>query len=423
MASSREKPSDEATSSVSKKPAKGSAVDNLGGTGVLEPLFNKAAILGLGGLAASVALGSAQGDGYQRFMHSYLAAYMWALAIVTGAVFWVTLQNLVNAKWSIALRRLGEVLAATVPVMALLALPIVVPVLKGDDTLYVWASAERMHSDHELHKKAAYLNPVFFAVRFAVYFGFWTFLSRFFLKQSLRQDESGAAEIPDRMQRVAGPSMIAFALTLTFCAFDFLMSLDPFWFSTIFGVYYFASAVLCANSSLVLIAMWLQNQGRLTKVVTVEHYHDLGKMMFAFTIFWAYIGFSQFMLIWYANLPEETAWFKERFAGNWADISTWLLFAHFVIPFFGLLSRHVKRHRKALAFWAFWILGVVYLDMFWLVMPSLKDEHMTLTLVDLTCVLGMAGVLVAALAHGARGVRLIPVKDPRLDRSLGFENI
>jgi hypothetical protein len=217
--------------------------------------------------------------------------------------------------------------------------------------------------------------------------------------------------------------MIVFALAVTFCAIDLVMTLDPFWFSTIFGVYYFASCVLAINSSLVLAITFLQKRGKFVKSFTVEHLHDLGKMMFAFTVFWTYIGFSQFMLIWYANLPEETLWFKERFKGGWGDLSWALLVIHFVIPFFGLLSRQVKRHPKAITFWAFWVLAEIYLDMYWLVMPSLKTEDPPFALIDLACWVGMAGIVVATVAHLAKNRNLVPLKDPRLARSLAFENI
>ncbi|MFO7177737.1 MAG: quinol:cytochrome C oxidoreductase [Pseudomonadota bacterium] len=387
-------------------------------------LATKAAGVAVLGLGASVVLGMLENDGFRRFSYAYLTAYMWGLAIGLGALFWVTLQHLVNAKWSIVLRRVGEILAGTAPVLGVLALPIVIPAFLGHDILYPWANHDRVHADHLLHHKAPYLNPTFFLIRFVVYFAFFTLLGRFFLKQSLAQDKSGGVEIAKRMQRVAGPAMILFGLALTFCAIDLLMSLEPSWFSTIFGVYYFASCVLAANSCLALAAMWLHKQGRLTRSITVEHLHDLGKMMFAFTVFWAYIGFSQFMLIWYANVPEETFWYKERFAGDWATVSTALLVLHFVVPFFGMLSRHVKRHKKALAFWAFWSLAVVYLDMYWLVMPAFGAEGLPFGPIEIGALVGIAGAVMAAAAFGARKVKnLIPVKDPRLPASLAFENI
>jgi hypothetical protein len=210
---------------------------------------------------------------------------------------------------------------------------------------------------------------------------------------------------------------------MTFCDIDLLMSLGPLWFSTIFGVYYFASCVLAINASLALTLMWLQSKGRLTSSVTVHHFHDLGKMVFAFTIFWAYIGFSQFMLLWYANIPEETLWFKERFVNSWGTLSWVLLFGHFVIPFFGLLSRHIKRRRPTLAFWAVWQLVMIYLDMYWLVMPTTRSESPPFALIDVACVIGILGVFIAGIAMRAKNLNLMPTNDPRLPKSLAFENL
>jgi hypothetical protein len=429
MATSKEKPeSSKASSKPTAKATKPSSAsetfgDNISGTELAGGLVGKGGAVAAVGLGVSVVLGMMQNDAFRRFSFAYLTAYMWALSVVLGGVFWVTLQHLVNAKWSIALRRVGELIANAAPIFGLLSLPIVIPVLLGHDTLYVWADHAKVEADHVLHHKAGYLNPQFFIIRMVFYFGFWTLLARYFLKQSVAQDKAGTPDVSDRLQRVAGPGMIAFALTLTFFAIDLVMALDPYWFSTIFGVYYFASCVLAINSALVLAQLWLQSRGRLTKSLTEEHLHDLGKMMFAFTIFWAYIGFSQFMLIWYANLPEETSWFKERFAGEWGNLSWGLLLLHFVVPFFGMLSRHVKRNRKWIAFWAIWILVEIYVDMYWLIMPNLKTEEIPLSLVDITCWIGMAGALIAAIAVSAKNVNLLPVNDPRLPRSLAFENI
>jgi hypothetical protein len=384
-------------------------------------LFVKAAGLAVVCLGLAAALGASNGDGFRRFSHAYLVAYALALAVSAGALYWVTLQHLVNSHWSIVLRRIGEVFAANAPIMAVLALPIVLPVLSGSGIVYEWADHAKAEADHLLHHKSPYLNPTFFGIRMVVYFGFWTLLSRFYLRGSVRLDETGGAEIMPSMKRTAGPAMILFALTLTFCAIDLIMSVDAHWFSTIFGVYFFASCVQCVHITLALTSMWLQSKGRL-KSVTVEHYHDVGKMLFAFTIFWAYVGFSQFMLIWYANIPEETVWFKERFAGGWGTVSWTLLFGHFVFPFFGLLSRHIKRNKKALAFFAVWQLAMVYLDMYWLVMPNI-DHEPHFQAMDILCAIGLLSALVAGAAQRAKGLNLLPTKDPRLPRSLAFENI
>jgi hypothetical protein len=393
-----------------------------------QSLFTKAAGLGALGLALAAGLGSAEGDGFKHFSLSYTTAYVWVLTLGLGGLFWVTLQHLVNAHWSIVLRRVGEVIAAQAPLLAILALPIVVPIFLGSSSIYVWSDHATVEANHLLHKKAAYLNGGSFLLRFVFYFAFWTLLARYFLKSSLAQDSSkDPAGIAAKMRAVSGPAMIVFGLTLTFCSIDLIMSLDPLWFSTIFGVYYLASCVLGINSFLALAGMWLQKRGVLKNSVTTEHFHDLGKMMFAFTIFWAYVGFSQFMLIWYANIPEETGWFKERFEGGWTSgwglLSAVLLFGHFVIPFFGLVSRHIKRRRPTLAFWAVWQLTMIYLDMYWLVMPTLKTEHPPFSLIDLACVIGVLGVFVAGVVMRAKNLNLMPTNDPRLPKSLAFENI
>ena len=415
------------SSKVSKGSGDGPSGDNIRLAEVGQALFVKAAGVGVVALGISAFLGMNENDGWNRFSHSYLVAFVWVMTIGAGALWWVTIQNIVNSHWSTVIRRVAELIAANAPVLAALSLPVVLPLILGKPIMYLWADADLMHESHELTNKIGYLNPTFFAIRFVVYFGFWTLLSRFFLKRSLGQDqetEAAAAKTVVTMRRLAGPAMIGFALTITFCAIDLIMSLDPKWFSTMFGVYYFASCVLAVNSSLALTLMWLQSKGRLTSSVTVHHFHDLGKMVFAFTVFWAYVGFSQFMLLWYANIPEETLWFKVRFANSWGTLSWFLLFGHFVIPFFGLLSRWVKRNRKALAFWCIWQLVMIYVDMYWLVMPTLPNAtEVPFALIDLTCWIGVLALFIAGVAYRAKSLDLIATNDPRLPKSLAFENI
>jgi len=273
-----------------------------------------------------------------------------------------------------------------------------------------------------LHHTAAYLNITFFAVRWVIYFGFWIWLGRMFYVRSVRQDREGGQGISSGLQRVSAPAMIVFALTLTFCANDLLMSLDYTWFSTMFGVYYFAGCVLAGYSSLALCLMCVQSKGCLTKSVTADHYHDIGKMMFAFTVFWAYIGFSQFMLIWYADIPEETHWYHWRFEGDWKIVSALLLGAHFAIPFFGLMSRHIKRNKVTLRFWAVWILVLHSVDMFWLVYPD-GSPDVPLASVDVLFALGLVALFFGVAARRARRVPLLASGDPRLADSLAFHNV
>ncbi len=207
-------------------------------------------------------------------------------------------------------------------------------------------------------------------IRLAAYFAVWVFLAWFFRSRSIRQDADGDVRWSVAMERVSVPGMIAFGLTVTLAAVDLLMSLNPHWYSTIIGVYFFGGAVLSGLVVLTLLALWLQAAGRLQGAITAEHYHDLGKLTFAFVVFWGYIAFSQYMLIWYANMPEETQFYMPRQIGPWAGISLALLFCQLLIPMFGLLSRHAKRHPLVFTFWAVWLLGAHLLDLFWLIMPN-----------------------------------------------------
>lgn len=383
---------------------------------------------GIVALLAGVALG--WGD-QEALLRSYLVGFMFVLSIGLGALWFVAINHLTNAKWSIVVRRVAEVLAVQMPLLALLALGIVLPMALVDthgqspiQELYVWLDDAKVHADHLLHHKTPYLNKGFFLVRMVFYFAVWVGLSIYFFRRSLAQDKATAEQsevIRGQLARMSAPGMIAFALTLTFCAFDLLMSLNYAWFSTIFGIYYFAGCVLSSYSVMALCLMWLQKKGRLTTYVNENHYHDLGKMMFAFTIFWAYIGFSQFMLIWYGDIPEETHWYKWRFIGDWRTVSTLLLVCHFVIPFFGLLSRHAKRNKNVLAFWAVWILVFHYLDIYWLVFPQGQAEA-PFSVRDLLIAAGLLAVLLGAAARSAKGINLVPTKDARLKQSLAFEN-
>ncbi|OQX69839.1 MAG: hypothetical protein B6A08_02885 [Sorangiineae bacterium NIC37A_2] len=381
-------------------------------------LSKTAFAVGVVGIGGAIALGG--GLFGKQFQHSYLTAFMWALSITLGALFWVTLQHLVNARWSIVVRRLGEFLAQGVVLLALLAIPLLIPVLQHNDTLFRWLNHDTIHG---ISSKTAYLNPSFFLGRMVFYFAYFALMATFWLKKSREQEKGGGEELTRSLQGKAAPAMIVFALSVTFCAIDFLMTLDPMWFSTIFGVYYFSTCVLTFHSVLALFAMWLQKKGHLTSAITTEHYHDIGKMMFAFTAFWTYIGFSQFMLIWYANIPEETAWFRDRLEGNWLSATLVLAAAHFVIPFFGMMSREIKRNKTTLGFWAVWILVICWFDMYWLVAPNLHKGGMAIGLVDILAWVGVAGLLLGFVLSKAKDTNLIPTGDPRLGRSLTFQNI
>ncbi len=376
-----------------------------------------AGAIGVLGLLASALLGFARADS-ERFYLSYLVSFSYFLSLTLGALFFVLLQHLTQSGWSVSVRRIAEGFAANASMLAVLF----VPLLFGLGSLYEWTQPEHVAGDHLLQAKSGYLNPVFFFVRLVVYFGAWILMSRFFFRQSVLQDRTGDPEITTRMRKRSAPAVFVFALTLTFCAFDLLMSLEPHWFSTIFGVYFFSGSVLGFFAVLPVSAFFLQRSGRLRGLVTTEHFHDLGKLVFAFAVFWAYIAFSQYMLYWYANIPEETEWFLRRQTGEWTAVSWLLLVGHFIVPFLALISRVPKRRRGVLVTVAIWILFMHWVDLYYVVMPHASEGRVPLGLLDLTTFLGIGGIWVAAFAHRLRDRALVPTKDPRLADSLTFEN-
>lgn len=380
------------------------------------------------GLAGAGILGAMENDHLTRFLHGYMIAYCYFLSIALGALFFTILQFLVRAGWSVVVRRIAEAMASTAVVMAVLFLPILIPTLMGNHALFEWLDPELAASDHLIHHKAPYLNLGFFLVRCVFYFGFWIFAARALMKNSVKQDETGDAALTTKNERLSAPFMFLFAISVTFAAIDFIMSLEPHWFSTIFGVYFFGASQVAFLSTIILLCLWLQRRDLLPGV-NVEHYHDLGKLLFGFNFFWGYIAFSQFMLIWYANIPEETEWYLKRQDGGWVAVALILLFAHFFIPFVGLISRHAKRNLNVLAFWCVWLLVVHYADLLYLIGPAAGGHgaeghpHVTVGLMEILSFIGVGGGFLAFFGHSLRGKRTVPVRDPRLHESLGFHNV
>ncbi len=385
------------------------------------------ALVGLGGAAA---LGSAEGDHWRLFFHAYLAAFSWALAICIGGLMFVIIQHLVNAHWSVTVRRIAEYTTNAMPWMGVLALPFLYPILTHHGAeefgglLWPWLHP---HGDHQalIEHKSAWLNRDFFLIRLVAYFVLWSAIAKYFLKRSLEQDVAPEGDYAPTMRakKMSAPMVIVMALTLSFAAFDLLMSLAPEWFSTIFGVYFFAGGFRSIMAWIIICALFLRRNRVADRSIHVEHYHDLGKFMFAFIIFWAYIAFSQFMLIWYANIPEETGWFGIRRTEAWMPATWFLVLGNFFIPFLGVISRHVKRNTKLLGFWACYMLFIEWVDMTWLVMPQL-DHGATFSvgIINILALVGVAGFLIFAVARAAGNRPLVPLRDPLLAQSLAFKN-
>lgn len=396
------------------------------------PLMGGGAVLLLVGVLLGALLDSV---GMRFAMGAYLTAYMYCLTISLGALFFVIIQHLTRAGWSVTVRRLAELLMAVLPVMAILFLPIVATLWIGEGgTLYKWGSEEWVAEHHPewrdpnspQHSKGVYLSGWFFTIRSLVYLGIWAALGSFFYKLSRRQDETAERRLTERMQGFSGPAVILFALSLTFAAFDWLMSLEPVWFSTMFGVYIFSGGILTAICAVTVLTYLVQCSGSLRQEVTVEHYHDLGKLIFGFITFWTYIAFSQYMLIWYGNIPEETFWFGMRQTHGWATVSLALVAFHWLLPFLALLSRHMRRRPAVMFGWAAYLMVMHFIDMYWIVMPSVTESPaggVSGLLVTLLCTFGMVGLYFGAVLRAGGDAPLIPVRDPRLGESLAFHNV
>jgi len=395
----------------------------------------------------------------ERFAFSYLFAYIAFLTIALGGLFFGLLQYITNASWSVTVRRFTEFLHAPLWLFPILFAPIALNL----DQLYPWTSTghggheSAEHADehgeakggehsgdehdaptvegvipaaeHKLHAEVAaakepYLNKGFFYGRAVFYFAVWLLVSRKLFTNSVKQDETGDPALTVSSQRLSPVYTVLFALTTTFAAFDWLMSLEPSWISTIFGVNFFAQCVVSMFAVTILVMLSLRAQGHLKKAVNVEHFHDLGKLQFGFLVFWAYVNFSQFMLIWYASIPEETTYYHKRWSlggDGWKAWSMAILFGHFIVPFFVLISRNAKRALTPLGIGCSIILFFHFVMVYWLVMPY-YGQGLNPGLADLACMMAVGGLYFTLVLYRMTKHPLIPIKDPRLDRSIHFVN-
>lgn len=385
---------------------------------------------GLGGVLLLVGAACLAGTAAYPFLDSsdyaakhalaaYLVGFTVALGLILGTLGIVMMWHLVKAGWSVTLRRQAENVASMVP----LAIVLVAPIVAFAPKLYKWMNPELVKTDEVLAHKVGYLNPTFFYVRLAVYFVLWAVLSARLVGLSRRQDETGDKWLSNKMSFTSAWGILLFALSVAFAGFDLLMSLDFHWFSTMWGVYFFAGNMISSLAIIVLCMSICRSAGRLRGVVTEDHYHDMGKLMLGFTVFWAYIGFSQYFLIWYANIPEETAWFLVRYGDGWKTLGIVMMFGHFVGPFLILLFRKVKRTPALLSLVASWIILMHCVDIFWVIRPMADPAFaMKLSWVDLTGLIGPVAVLMGLVVLKMGRGNLIPVNDPRLPEALRHRN-
>lgn len=354
----------------------------------------------------------------EHFFFAYLTAFTFWVTIALGALFFVMLQYLTSSTWSVVVRRIAESLTAPLPWLFLLFIPL----LFGLHELYEWSHADLVAADAVLKVKSGFLNPTFFAIRAVVYFAVWCGLAHFLYHASAAQDSGHREEHRKRMRTISAPGMIIFAITTTFAGWDWLMSLEPHWYSTIFGVYFFSGGLWAILATIVIVVALLQQRGVLTKEITVEHYHDLGKLLFGFTIFWTYIGFSQYFLQWYSNIPEETVWYLNRWVGSWKAVSMVILWGHFVLPFGILIFRSVKRSPRLMMIMAVYCVVMHWVDQYWMAFPTLNKDGVHFSWIEVATTVGIGGIFVWAFWAKFISRAVIPVADPNLNESINFRN-
>jgi hypothetical protein len=367
-------------------------------------------LLGAGLALAAVAY---MADGVRSSFNN-IVLFMFMASLAGGAVFLIALEYLAGAVWSVPMRRVNEILAAMVFVAPLLAIPLFFNL----HDLFHWTHLEQVQADAVLSGKRPYLNVEFFAIRFGAVFLLWWVFAFAFRRNSVKQDASRDPKLTTINIRLGALFMPVFAITVTVLAVDWAMSLEPHWFSTIFGVYYFSGTVLAALAAGTYIILRLHEAGRLPGLRR-DHFYSLGALQFAFVNFWAYIAFSQFLLIWYADLPEETYWFIHRWANGWEYYSILLIVVHFAVPYFALLSQDSKMDPRRLKFISLWIVAAHFMDLYWLVMPT-HSKDFTIGWIELAFPLTALGLLIVVVSFVLKRTNLVPIGDPKLQRGLDF---
>ncbi len=401
-----------------------------------------------------------------RFGYSYLFAFMTVMTFVFGGMFLVIAQHLTVGHWGVTTRRLAELVMMGIVAALVLAVPLLAGVATNTLDIYSeWSEAHHgdagehggegaqeehgtapalfgastaraddgaveeravqrtpmeIHEHHEiLAKKSGWLNVPFWLGRSILYLLACLGIALFYFRGSIEQDKTRDPKLTVRMNKASAPMAIAFGLTLTFAAFDWLMALEATWYSTIFGVIIFGGSATAILALMCILGLSLKRAGQVGDAITVEHLHDLSRLMYGFVCFWTYVSFAQWMLIWYASIPEETVWYHARWTGGWQWVSVLLVIGHFIVPFYALISRVQKRNLQWLRLMCFWILAFHVFDIYWFVMPHASEvPQLQVSWIDFGCLMFTGGVFFAFVFQGMKRFPLVPVGDPRFERSL-----
>lgn len=362
----------------------------------------------------------------EQFFRSYLFAFMFWLGIALGSLALLMVQHLSGGAWGIVTRRMLESAAATLPILGVLFIPIALSFFTHHQ-LYEWAGGGVGHEGAGLEggahdpiaHKIGYLNPTFFIIRAVIYFVIWSAMALLLNRWSTEQDRTGDPSLPTRMRILSGPGIVVYALTITFASVDWIMSLAPEWTSTIFGILTLGGQGLSAMSFMILMSAWLIKYEPFASVLKPRHFHDLGKLLMTFTMLWAYFAFSQLLIIYSGNLPEEITWYLDRMRGGWQYIAFALVVFQFSLPFALLLSRDLKRNANRLVFIASLALFMRLVDNFWMVEPQFHKANMSslglsAILLDIAAPVAIGGIWLAAFAYRLSQRPLLPVNDPYL---------
>lgn len=370
----------------------------------------RALLVGAVAMAICIAGGFFNSD---QFYRSYIWCYMFFIGVPLGATALLMLQYLTGGAWGMVIRRPCEAAGRTLPLLLILFIPIVV----GMPHLYQWSHPEIVAHDPVLQHKQIYLNVPFFLIRAGLYFVGWILISRLLYKWSGDLDR-GDTRAAGRLAAISGPGLIFYGFSVTFMAIDWILSINPHWFSTIFGMLFIAGEGLAALAFLICVLVILSSREPLSEVLTHRHLHDVGKLLLAFVMVWAYFSFSQLLVIWSGNLPEEIPWYLNRFAGGWQYIGVALVLLHFALPFALLLSRDLKRNFRLLSAVAVGVLVMRFVDLYWMVAPDFHQGKFFVSWVDFLMPFALGGLWLAAYLWQLELRPLMPVGDPHLEEAL-----
>jgi hypothetical protein len=371
-------------------------------------------LLMAGGIGAAVcAIGAVMNPA--QFVRSLLPAYMWMLSIALGSLALAMVHQVSGGAWGVVIRRILGAASRTLPLLTILFIPIAL----GVRSLYPWADEAHVAGDPILQWKQPYLNVPFFLARAAFYLIVWNAIAYFLNKWSVEQDATGDPTVPRRMQLLSAGGLLAYGLTITFASFDWLMSLEPHWFSTIYGVLIMGGQALSAMAFAIFALAWLVRRPPFNELITANHFHDLGNLMMGFTMLWTYFGFSQYLITWAANIPEETEWYLHRVGHGWQYVAVMLVLFHFAVPFLVLLHRAIKRNAAMVSKVAALLLVMRFVDLYWLSAPAFAhggEPH--IHWLDVALPISLALVWLGYFVHQLRGRALLPLHDPEFREAL-----